>query len=92
MNPKKEYILIFLFSLGISLISYVLSYSYLENKRSKENIYTESPQQKTNPKSEPQIASLLFVGDIMLDRTIRKDGEVYGYKNLFACLEDTFAP
>lgn len=44
---------------------------------------------KKNVPQEP--ISLLFIGDIMLDRTIRKDGELYGYKNLFSCLEEEFS-
>jgi gamma-polyglutamate biosynthesis protein CapA len=92
MNPKKEYLLIFLFSVGISLISYVISYSYLEKKSIEENSIEKVPQLKTDSKSESKTTSLLFVGDIMLDRTIRKDGESQGYKNLFSCLKDEFAP
>jgi poly-gamma-glutamate synthesis protein (capsule biosynthesis protein) len=92
MSPKKEYLLIFLFSLGISLISYWAAHSYLNNKKGEENTNIKIPQTKIGIESKPQTLSLLFVGDIMLDRTIRKDGETYGYKNLFACLQDTFAP
>lgn len=34
---------------------------------------------------------ILFVGDIMLDRTIRKVGEELGYSRIFACLKEPFS-
>lgn len=33
-------------------------------------------------------AEILFVGDIMLDRTLRKIGEARGYDHIFSCIED----
>ncbi len=88
MSPKVEYMLILAFSIGIPICGYVFASSYL-NSNSRSVAFESIAQQETPTSTEP--VSLLFIGDIMLDRTIRKDGEVKGYANLFACLAEEFA-
>jgi poly-gamma-glutamate synthesis protein (capsule biosynthesis protein) len=90
MSPKKEYFLILLVSIGTPLIVYFSIVSYFKNTDSMEE-KKESLLQRIQTPVESKTISLLFVGDIMLDRTIRKDGEQYGYANLFACLEHEFS-
>ena len=89
MSPKKEYFVILFVSIVIPFVSYFIFYSYFKNSDTQisEEIVEKVSALVTPPSTQ---ASLLFVGDIMLDRTIRKDGELYGYKNLFACLENEF--
>ncbi len=89
MSAKAEYILILLFSIGIPLVSYPFASTYMQ----KLSFYPEEKSfsfiPHTEAPSEP--LSLLFIGDIMLDRTIRLNGETYGYDKLFSCLKDDFA-
>ncbi|MEY4440718.1 MAG: hypothetical protein RLY49_344 [Candidatus Parcubacteria bacterium] len=90
MKPKKELILIFLVAFFIPLILYVSfeTFLYSKSQPQKQNM-VQTLEEKIKLKSKP--VSLLFVGDIMLDRTIRKDGEQYGYANLFSCLKEEFS-
>lgn len=89
MSRKKEYLIILLFSIGIPLCGYFIASSYFSENYSEEISILNFTQKENKKESEP--ISFLFVGDIMLDRTIRKDGEVYGYSNLFSCLEEEFS-
>jgi poly-gamma-glutamate synthesis protein (capsule biosynthesis protein) len=92
MSPRKEYFLILLISIGIPLLSYSIAYPYFKNEEPTALITEQISQKFTKDASQnEEPISLLFVGDIMLDRTIRKDGELYGYTNLFSCLQDEFA-
>jgi hypothetical protein len=86
MNPRKEYALIFLIFFCIPILAYVGIKSFLYAKNNSTEEIVQKVEQVLTVKSDP--TSLLFVGDIMLDRTIRKDGELYGYTNLFSCLKE----
>jgi len=88
MSPRKEFFLILFISFAIPMLAYPVVYSFFQNNEEYvENVSASLEElQKT-----PEPISLLFVGDIMLDRTIRADGEVYGYANLFSCLAEEFA-
>lgn len=90
MLDKKGYLYIFLILVSIILMIYFGVPSDFE-KNTVASVSDISFYQKifsSEENSKP--TSLLFVGDIMLDRTIRKDGELYGYENIFACLEEEF--
>jgi poly-gamma-glutamate synthesis protein (capsule biosynthesis protein) len=89
VSGKKEYFIILLFSIGIPLCTYPIASYYFSKNNTDEISPLPIIQKEKKTKSEP--VSLLFVGDIMLDRTIRKDGELYGYSNLFSCLEEEFS-
>jgi poly-gamma-glutamate synthesis protein (capsule biosynthesis protein) len=83
---SKKYAVLILILLSISFALF-----YFFKKKSSTII---EPAIISIIKKEIQIQepiSLLFVGDIMLDRTIRKDGEAYGYENLFSCLANEFS-
>lgn len=41
-------------------------------------------------KEKPDSIKILFLGDMMLDRTIRTKGEISGYDYLFSCMKDIF--
>lgn len=87
MFAKKEFTLIFIFSFLIVFILYFSLYSEKPQKISIKEVVSEL--KKEEPPQDP--IQLFFVGDIMLDRTIRKDGELYGYNKLFSCLEKDFS-
>ena len=88
MNPKAEFALILAVSFALPIMSYLFFSSYLTAKfATADSISTFIPR-KEKP-VEP--ITLLFVGDIMLDRTIRLDGENQGYKELFSCIPEMFA-
>ncbi len=94
MSAKAEFILILILSFGTPLITYPFAYSYFAIDYDIENESTPSAQslassQQMFQKTEP--LSLLFVGDIMLDRTIRLNGDDLGYESLFSCLKDEFS-
>jgi gamma-polyglutamate biosynthesis protein CapA len=95
MNPKIKYTLIVVCTFCIAIISYFLIDIFLNTKQSTAKTDIVSFTEKINPFQEPKIEQepikLLFVGDIMLDRTIRKDGEQYGYEKLFECLAEPFS-
>lgn len=92
MSKKKEFFLIVAFSFFLPIISYIIAEGFFskittanyESTNAIENI----PKVKA---SDQKPISLLFVGDIMLDRTIRKNGEMYTYQKLFSCLEEEFS-
>lgn len=88
MSRKKEYFLILFFSIVVTIFSYLISSYYFKNNFPEQE-FENIPFIKKEKKVLKPI-SILFVGDIMLDRTIRKDGEKYGYENLFACLKKDF--
>lgn len=95
MNPKTKYILIVVCTFCITIVSYFLIDLFLKTKQSTAKANIPSFAEKINPFKEPEIEKvpikILFVGDIMLDRTIRKDGEQYGYEKLFECLAEPFS-
>lgn len=91
MPGKKEYFLILLVLIGIPLLSYSISYSYFKNNSQESFNFSKTTEQIKNIVKQNEPISILFIGDIMLDRTIRKDGELYGYSNLFSCLKDEFS-
>ncbi len=88
MNPKAELAFIFTIAFVLPIACFFMFSSYFDQKYalSATQFATYIQKEKT---AEP--ISLLFVGDIMLDRTIRKDGEAQGYAELFSCLPDMFA-
>lgn len=88
MNQRAEFALILAVSFVLPIASFFIFSSYFEQKYAwpDSQLATFVEKKKT---AEP--ISLLFVGDIMLDRTIRKDGEAQGYEELFSCLPDMFA-
>ncbi len=88
MSTKAEYVLILLFSIGIPLLSYPFVYTHIQKIFLSPEEPSFSLVHPTKPSSQP--LSLLFVGDIMLDRTIRLNGEIDGYDKLFSCLKDEF--
>lgn len=85
MVRKKEYLFIFIITFLVTFLLYFFTVTYLEssNKKTIKEVVSEFKEEKVIEKT----IRLFFVGDIMLDRTIRKDGELYGYQTLFACLE-----
>lgn len=86
MSPKAEYAAIMFVSAVLPIATFLLANPYFDT------LYTfAEPTTRfiwTPDSSRP--ISILFVGDIMLDRTIRKDGEAQGYKELFSCLPEMF--
>lgn len=82
--PWAGYMAINYFVSTNSNTTQVASQAHITNQLSQDSIEVSS-----QPTARP--IKLLFVGDIMLDRTIRKDGERIGYQNLFACLEEKFS-
>lgn len=89
MSAKAEFIFILCIAIGFPVLTYPLAYSFFQkpNPESMEDVmYVPVAHEEI---SKP--VSLLFIGDIMLDRTIRKNGEVQGYSNLFSCLKEEFA-
>lgn len=90
MLGKKGYLYIFLILTSIVLLTYFVVPPDFE-KNTVASLSDISFYQKIfSPEENSKPISLLFVGDIMLDRSIRKDGELYGYENIFACLEEEF--
>jgi gamma-polyglutamate biosynthesis protein CapA len=91
MNPKAEYVLILAVAVILPLASYFFFTTYFTAYITSANsgIATFIPRENREGHNNDPI-SLLFVGDIMLDRTIRKDGEQYGYTELFSCLPGMF--
>lgn len=93
MTFRRETFFIFILSFLTPFFFYQIwtwsSFLLEENISNAQGKITERIIQVIEPKPEP--FSILFVGDIMLDRTIRKDGEVYGYDSLFSCLKDEFS-
>ncbi len=43
------------------------------------------------PVERPKTATIIFGGDVMLDRHVRKHADQYGYDHVFSCLTDIFA-
>lgn len=91
MSGKKDFFNIFLLSLSVVLFLYASIYFFISqiNTKDIDQISFEIPVLLEKKNIEP--ISLLFVGDIMLDRTIRKDGESTTYSNLFSCLTEEFS-
>jgi poly-gamma-glutamate synthesis protein (capsule biosynthesis protein) len=88
MKPKVEFAVIASLSFFIPFAGYIFASPYIEERfYSPENI----AQYIYDDSNEEGVAKLLFVGDIMLDRSIRKDGEQKGYSELFSCLPGMFA-
>lgn len=85
MVRKKEYLFIFIMTFVFTFLLYFFISTHLEssNKKIIEEVASEFKEKKPIEKA----IRLFFVGDIMLDRTIRKDGELYGYQTLFVCLK-----
>ena len=90
MNPKATYILVVVLSIVLPILLYFFIVSSFKNNTA-QNTENEYNPLGLSSSIEKEPVKLLFVGDIMLDRTIRKDGEQYGYSNLFSCLETTFS-
>ena len=91
MSRKAQYILVVASSILIPIFGYFLITTFFNTQTLTEIpvVRDINPVEAPVELSEP--IKLLFVGDIMLDRTIRKDGEEYGYDELFACLEKPFS-
>jgi poly-gamma-glutamate synthesis protein (capsule biosynthesis protein) len=89
MNPKVEFIVIVSLSFFIPVAGYIFASSYIEERFYSPETIAQYIYDNSRPDPEP--IKLLFVGDIMLDRTLRKDGEQQGYAELFSCLPDMFA-
>ncbi len=91
MSRIIEYILVVALAILVPIIGYFFIIPLFTIDEVNEVVVTETlnPFDTELEQSEP--IKLLFVGDIMLDRTIRKDGEIYGYSNLFSCLEEQFS-
>lgn len=87
MKVKREYIFIVLTFFLIPLGIYI-GFSFFQKEKPNQVTTETFENQKQAPVLEP--ISFLFVGDIMLDRTIKKDGEAYGYDSLFSCLKKEF--
>ena len=85
---KNFFIIIIVFTILTSSIFFGF-YFFIE--KNPQEIKSQTILSFSEGVKDAQSIKLLFVGDIMLDRTIRKDGERYGYKNLFACLEEKFS-
>lgn len=91
MTPKKEFIFILSLSFLMPVILYALFVFYTPASFTKDANTRIQIQDIPSVFKKEEPTSILFVGDIMLDRTIRKDGENYGYSNLFSCLQDEFS-
>lgn len=91
MTKKAEYFFAVLLSILVPIALYFLVGFMLAEKLKSNSIEQSVASEVGIRKKDESPIRLLFLGDIMLDRTIRKDGERYGYDNLFSCLADTFA-
>lgn len=82
---SKKYVILILILISVFFIFYFFF-------ETKADINIEPTISSTLKKQVPiqETISLLFIGDIMLDRSIRKDGVLYSYENLFSCLADEF--
>lgn len=90
MNRKTTYIFVVMLSITLPIVFYFLIL-FILNTRTTQTTEAEYNPFGITEEIEKEPVKLLFIGDIMLDRTIRKDGERYGYSNLFSCLEATFS-
>lgn len=103
MYRKVEYISIVLFFTFAPIFGYIYFDSFtnivlsFKTEASKQQLAQASSileTKNTIPQKEIIIPKplkpihLFFIGDIMLDRNIRSDGEILGYEKLFACLSD----
>ncbi len=90
MTSKKYIFLILIFISLVFVLYYFLHNSV--NKQIEPGLISSIKREiQVQEVQQEKPISLLFIGDIMLDRTIRKDGELYEYVNLFSCLKDEFS-
>ncbi len=74
------------------LATLVLGTAYLATTEYPESILTSvvHHRERYSAQAIPE-ARILFVGDMMFDRSVRKAAEGKGYDFLFSCLDDTFS-
>lgn len=86
-------ILVFITASGLSFFFQTNSYLEVDNKASliSNNLIEKTKNfiRDKNNEKEKQI-KVLFIGDIMLDRFIRRQAEKFGYDFHFACASSTF--
>lgn len=87
-STNKFFVFIFALSV-ILLLPSLFEFFYFKNLNSNSTNFKDNLPELNILKDEK--FSILFVGDIMLDRTIRKDGEAQGYEELFSCLTNEFS-
>ncbi|HMP85593.1 MAG TPA: CapA family protein [Candidatus Paceibacterota bacterium] len=97
---KKEYLLFFsliIFLIGIVFIVFANIFNLKFNANSENqknvfdnNLYIENDQNIILNDPEKEI-KMLFFGDVMMDRSIRRRAETVGYDFYFKCVSDRFS-
>lgn len=89
MKNILRYFGVVLVIIGVPAVCYSFAYSYFSGHM---DIDTDQFPAFVQTNTQPKViaSKFLFVGDIMIDRSIRKDGENLGYETVFSCLPQMF--